>query len=61
VKEELSNEPFHQKFAAYVAAGTLPDIIYMYPSGRSTTLHEQKLVKDLAPLLGKDFLSNFIP
>ena len=61
VKEELSNEPFHQKLAAYVAAGTLPDIIYMYPSGRSTTLHEQKLVKDLAPLLGKDFLSNFIP
>jgi len=61
VKEELSNEPFHQKLAAYVAAGTLPDIIYMYPSGRATTLHEQKLVKDLAPLLGKDFLSNFIP
>ncbi len=61
VKEELSNEPFHQKLAAYVAAGTLPDVIYMYPSGRSTALHEQKLVKDLAPLLGKDFLSNFIP
>jgi len=61
VKEELSNEPFHQKLAAYVAAGTLPDVIYMYPSGRSTMLHEQKLVKDLAPLLGKDFLSNFIP
>lgn len=61
VKEELSNEPFHQKLAAYVAAGTLPDIIYMYPSGRSTMLHEQKLVKDLTPLLGKDFLSHFIP
>jgi raffinose/stachyose/melibiose transport system substrate-binding protein len=33
----------------------------MYPSGRSTALHEQRLVKDLAPLLGKEFLSNFIP
>ncbi|MFZ2780454.1 MAG: extracellular solute-binding protein [Rectinemataceae bacterium] len=61
VKEELSNEPFHQKLAAYVAAGTVPDVMYMYPSGRSTILHEQKLVKDLAPLLGKDFLSNFMP
>ncbi|HOI23427.1 MAG: extracellular solute-binding protein [Spirochaetia bacterium] len=61
VKEELSNEPFHQKLAAYVAAGTVPDVMYMYPSGRSTILHEQKLVKDLAPLLGNDFLSNFMP
>lgn len=61
VKEDLSNEPFHQKLAAYVAAGTVPDVMYMYPSGRSTILHEQKLVKDLKPLLGKDFLSNFIP
>lgn len=61
VKEELSNEPFHQKLAAYVAAGTVPDVMYMYPSGRSTILHEQKLVKDLAPLLGEEFLSNFVP
>jgi raffinose/stachyose/melibiose transport system substrate-binding protein len=61
VKEDLSNEPFHQKLAAYVAAGRIPDLVYMYPSGRSTILHEQKLVKDLTPLLGKDFLSAFIP
>lgn len=60
VREELSNEPFHQKLAAYVAAGTLPDLIYMYPSGRSTMLHEQKLVKDLTPLLGKEYLTNFV-
>lgn len=61
VKEDLSNEPFHQKLAAYVAAGTVPDVVYMYPSGRSTILHEQKLVKDLEPLLGKEYLSAFIP
>ncbi|MDA3956575.1 ABC transporter substrate-binding protein [Oceanispirochaeta sp.] len=60
VKEELSNEAFHQKMAAYVAAGTIPDVMYMYPSGRSTTIHEMKLVKDLAPLLGDDFLSHFV-
>jgi raffinose/stachyose/melibiose transport system substrate-binding protein len=61
VKEELSNEPFHQKVSAYIAGGTLPDIMYMYPSGRSTSLHEKKLVKDLAPLLGPEFLGNFVP
>ena len=61
VKEELSNEPFHQKVSAYIAGGTLPDVMYMYPSGRSTSLHEKKLVKDLAPLLGPEFLANFVP
>jgi raffinose/stachyose/melibiose transport system substrate-binding protein len=60
-KEELFDEAFHQKTAAYVAAGTLPDVIFMWPSGRSTALHEKKLVKDLTPLLGKEFLSNFVP
>jgi len=61
VKEELFDEAFHQKVAAYVAAGTIPDVQFMWPSGRSTALHEKKLVKDLTPLLGKDFLANFVP
>ncbi|MCK9330153.1 MAG: extracellular solute-binding protein [Candidatus Cloacimonetes bacterium] len=60
-KENLSNEPFHQKLAAYVAAGTIPDIVYMYPGGRSADIHKQKLLKDLKPLLGDEFLSNFLP
>lgn len=53
VREDLFNEPFHQKTAAYIAAGKLPDVIYMWPGGRSSVLHDQKLVKDLTPLLGK--------
>lgn len=61
VKEELSNEAFHQKISAYIAAGTIPDVMYMYPSGRSTLIHEMKLTKDLAPLLGADYLSHFVP
>jgi len=60
-KEELFDEAFHQKVAAYIAAGTLPDIMYTWPSGRSTALHEQRLLKDLTKLLGKEFLSNFVP
>ncbi|WP_320130411.1 extracellular solute-binding protein [uncultured Sphaerochaeta sp.] len=60
-KEDLTNEAFHQKMAAYVAAGTIPDVMYMYPSGRSAILHKEHLVKDLKPLLGEEFLSEFLP
>ncbi|TFG85271.1 MAG: extracellular solute-binding protein [Spirochaetales bacterium] len=51
VYEELFNEPFHQKVEAYAAAGKLPDVMYMWPSGRSSTLYNKKLIKDLSPLL----------
>jgi raffinose/stachyose/melibiose transport system substrate-binding protein len=53
-REDLFNEPFHQKVEAYAAAGQLPDVLYAWPSGRSTTLHTKKLIKDLMPLLVKD-------
>jgi len=58
-KEELFNEPFHQKMQAYIAAGTLPDVFYMWPSGRSQAIHDKKLSKDMVQLLGKDYLANF--
>ncbi|MEN6364504.1 MAG: extracellular solute-binding protein [Rectinema sp.] len=61
VKEELFNEPFHQKMQAYIASGNLPDVFYMWPSGRSMMIHENKLAKDLNVLLGKEYLSNFVP
>ncbi|MEW6229629.1 MAG: extracellular solute-binding protein [Bacillota bacterium] len=51
-REDLFGEPFHQKTEAYAAAGQLPDVIYMWPGGRSATLHTKRLVKDLTPLLG---------
>jgi len=61
-KEDLFNEPFHEKIAAYAASGNVPDIMYVWPSGRSTALHEKRLLKDLAPLIQKDGLaSKFIP
>ena len=52
------NEPFHQATEAYAAAGTLPDVLYAWPSGRSTTLHTKKLLKDLTPLLERDGLTD---
>ena len=56
VREDLFNEPFHQKTEAYIASGKVPDVLYMWPSGRSTSLHTTKSVKDLMPLLKKDGL-----
>jgi raffinose/stachyose/melibiose transport system substrate-binding protein len=64
VREDLFNEPFHNKVEAYAAAGQLPDVIYAWPSGRSTTLHTQKLLKDLTPLIqgeGSAFISEYLP
>ncbi|MDR0761234.1 MAG: extracellular solute-binding protein [Treponema sp.] len=64
IREDLFNEPFHNKVEAYAAAGQLPDVIYAWPSGRSTTLHTQKLLKDLSPLIqaeGSALTSAFLP
>jgi raffinose/stachyose/melibiose transport system substrate-binding protein len=60
--ETLYNEPFHQKTAAYAASGQVPDVLYVWPSGRSTALHDRKLLKDLSALIQKDGLRNsFLP
>ena len=60
--EILFNVPFHEKLGAYIAAGNVPDVIYMWPSNRSSSaiLHQMHLMKDLTPLLGKEFLSHFV-
>ncbi len=60
--EILFNQPYHEKLGAYIAAGTLPDVMYVWPSNRSSSaiLHQMHLLKDLTPLLGKEFLSQFV-
>lgn len=58
VMENEFNEPFHQATEAYAAVGNLPDVMYVWPSGRSTTLHTKKLLKDLAPLVERDGLAD---
>jgi raffinose/stachyose/melibiose transport system substrate-binding protein len=59
IREDLYNDPYHNKLEAYAAAGQLPDIIHVWPSGRSTTLHTQKLLKDLGPLVKRDGLEKY--
>ncbi len=58
VVQDEFNDPFHQATEAYAAANNLPDVIYAWPSGRSTTLHTQKLIRDLAPLVERDGLKD---
>lgn len=53
-REDLFDEAFHQKTEAYAASGNLPDVMYIWPGGRSTTLQENRLVKDLTPFLIAD-------
>jgi raffinose/stachyose/melibiose transport system substrate-binding protein len=61
-REDLFNEPFHQKTEAYAASGNMPDVLYVWPSGRSTSLHQNKLLKDLTPFIQKDGLtSQYLP
>jgi raffinose/stachyose/melibiose transport system substrate-binding protein len=57
--EVLFNDPYHQKLEAYAAAGTLPDVFYVWPGGRSAVIHEKKLAKDLGQLIGADYLKDF--
>jgi len=57
--EVLFNDPYHQKLQAYAAAGTLPDVFYVWPGARSAVIHEKHLAKDLAQLLGPDYLKDF--
>ncbi|MDR0786155.1 MAG: extracellular solute-binding protein [Treponema sp.] len=59
-REDLSiYDPFHNKVEAYAASGNLPDVLYAWPSGRSTTLYRNRLLKDLTPLVQKDGLSAY--
>jgi raffinose/stachyose/melibiose transport system substrate-binding protein len=57
-RENLFDEPFHDKLRTYAAAGNLPDVMYVWPSGRSDYLHDQKLLKDLSPFIAKDGIKN---
>ena len=58
IREDEFNEPFHYKTESYAAAGQIPDVVHCWPSGRSTTLHTQHLLKDLAPFIQRDGLAS---
>lgn len=59
--EILFSQAYHQKLGAYVASGQLPDVVYLWPTNRDSSLlmHSLKLMRDLKPLLGAAFLKPF--
>jgi len=58
--ENSFDEAYHQKLAALAAAGDLPDVMYLWPGGRSAELYENDLIEDLYPYLGAD-KDNYAP
>jgi raffinose/stachyose/melibiose transport system substrate-binding protein len=59
--EQLFSQAYHQKLSSYIAAGQVPDVVYMWPGARDSSklLHDNKLMADLNKVLGADFLKNF--
>lgn len=58
VREDYFGNEFHEKVTNYLANGTLPDVINMWPGGRSSAIHTAHAVKDLRPFLKADDLIN---
>jgi raffinose/stachyose/melibiose transport system substrate-binding protein len=60
-QEILFSNAYHDKLTAYVAAGQMPDVFYLWPSLKdsSAIIQQKKLAKDLKVLLGDSFLSQF--
>jgi raffinose/stachyose/melibiose transport system substrate-binding protein len=56
-RENLFSEAFHDKMRAYAASGNLPDVMYVWPSGRSAYLHDEGLLRNLTPLINRDNLA----
>jgi len=52
--ENSFGEAYHQKLAALAGAGDLPDVMYLWPSGRSIEIYRNELTEDLYPFLGAD-------
>jgi raffinose/stachyose/melibiose transport system substrate-binding protein len=61
-RENLFDDPYHDKLRAYSAAGNLPDVMYVWPTTRMDYLYNAKQLKDLTPFITKDNLKGrFLP
>jgi len=58
--ENSFGDAYHQKLAALAAAGDLPDVMYLWPGGRSAEIYKNELTEDLYPFLGAD-KDKFVP
>jgi len=49
----MFNEPYHQRLAAMAASNTLPDLMYLWPGGRTGEVTAAGKAADLTPRLGE--------
>lgn len=49
--ERMFGDPFSYKLEAYALTNRVPDIVFMWPGGKSSILHKRKLMKDLYPFI----------
>jgi raffinose/stachyose/melibiose transport system substrate-binding protein len=61
IREDLFGEDFHAAVEERAITGTLPDVIYAWPSGPSAILHENNLLMDLTHLIEQDELTEYTP
>lgn len=56
--ELLYNEPYHQKLRARIAAGDIPDIVYLWSGSRSQYFYDTGLAVDLNKYIDKKMYSS---
>jgi len=57
-REDLFSEAFFSKVDNYINSGSLPDVLFVWPVGRSSELHMKKMLKNLEPFIDKDGLKS---
>jgi raffinose/stachyose/melibiose transport system substrate-binding protein len=56
IREDLYGESYYDKVESCIREGNLPDVLFAWPGGRSSSLHDRDLLKDLSALAAQDKL-----
>jgi raffinose/stachyose/melibiose transport system substrate-binding protein len=56
LREDLYGESYHERVAAAIREGNLPDVVFAWPGGRSSPLHTGFFLADLSALAARDKL-----
>jgi raffinose/stachyose/melibiose transport system substrate-binding protein len=57
-REDRYGESYYDRVETYIQEGNLPDVIFVWPSGRSSSLHTGRYLKDLSALAARDKLGD---
>jgi raffinose/stachyose/melibiose transport system substrate-binding protein len=57
-REDRYGEAYYNRVETYIREGNVPDVIFVWPAGRSSLLHSGGLLKDLSALAARDRLED---